>query len=107
MKIIGAVLLFGLVFISPAFGLQKTTTPGSSTVSCKCTCLAAFHEGVVETKTWTWTGTRADCQAYNGGDCKLSGTGAAGVLKNCDVEVQHAPPGTQERPPTTGTNKSQ
>jgi hypothetical protein len=38
MKIIGAVMLLGLVFISPAFGLEKTN-PGSSTVSCKCTCL--------------------------------------------------------------------
>jgi hypothetical protein len=104
MTIIGAVMLLGLVFISPAFGLEKTG-PGTSTVSCKCTCLNPF-DGSVQTKSWAWTGTRADCQAFNGGDCKQSGTGNAGLLKNCDVEVQHAPPGTQLKPPpTTGTNK--
>jgi hypothetical protein len=108
MKIVGAVMLLGLVFIiiSPAFGLEKTTPGITSTVYCRCTCATISGLGATE-KEWVWSGSPSDCKTYSGADCTL-GAGGPGQLSNCDVEVQHAPPGTQLKPsPTTGTNKPQ
>jgi hypothetical protein len=52
MKIVGAVMLLGLVFIiiSPAFGLEKTTPGITSTVYCRCTCATISGLGATEKK---------------------------------------------------------
>src|SRR5262249_46047087 len=99
MKIVGAVMLLGLVFIiiSPAFGLEKTTPGITSTVYCRCTCATISGLGATEKK-WVWSGSPSDCKTYSGADCTL-GAGGPGQLSNCDVEVQHAPPGTWMKPP--------
>ena len=74
---------------------------GSATVQCSCTCTTITGGGygpnngftsTTETKTWGWSGDRAGCQGFNGGNCNI-GNKTGGSLSGCDVVVSHPLPG--------------
>jgi hypothetical protein len=65
---------------------------GQSSVECSCGCQANDPGHKSDFKNWSWSGSRADCQAYSGGWCTTSG-GAGGKLTDCDVVVTHPLPG--------------
>jgi len=84
-KLIAAASCALLASTSPVFALPKQQ---DSTVECSCYCKDS--SGGVEVKSWTWSHSRQDCQAYTGSSCtnnKNSSRAATGQLSLCDTIV--------------------
>jgi len=79
--------LVAVGFVSPAVGASNKTPKGSASVSCGCTCGETSNDSVF--KSWSWSGSRADCQNYAGSNCSFVAGGVTHFhqLHSCDTFV--------------------
>jgi hypothetical protein len=92
-KVIAFAVVASVLHLAAATAAPNTTPldDGPGRVSCRCKCIAG---GISTLKVWDWSGSRSDCQGYNGAACrqirKTKGKGtveADGTLSGCDVIV--------------------
>ena len=97
MRISPSTILFTFIFIIPtADAAQKNPRTQAGKVTCNCHCKVNTSEG---TKSYTkyiygiggWTGTRAECKAFDNSTCDPGGSLPPGQLDNCDTWVHKSP----------------
>lgn len=86
------VMVLSLFFLPvSALAQAPNRTPNSdASMTCSCTCGSRTDIGLTALKQWSFSGTRAECQAFSGAACSFTQTNGVTRLSSlfgCDVIV--------------------